>query len=166
MTKCRRTNCILPLGGGGSGVGSGSCQHLSRLPERRLGGGMVPVVNLRPQQRTPHTPASHRVPNTNNTPALHCGLAWEGSRMTGCFYCEGESNTSVLLRKTVPLFIMARWCKSQISLRNKQQMCVHRHFCQNKEWLTALNSSGRDQGSRYLRFNLEFLNFFKHSTQI
>lgn len=71
MTKCRRADCILPLGGGGGGgggggVGSGSCQHLSRLPERRLGGGMVPVVNLRPQQRTPHTPASHRVPNTNN----------------------------------------------------------------------------------------------------
>lgn len=132
MTKCRRTDCILPLGGGGGGVGSGSCQHLSRLPERRLGGGMVPVVNLRPQQRTPHTPASHRVPNTNNPPALHCGLAWEGSRQTGCFYCEGESDTSVPPRKTAPLFIVGRRCKSQFILRNKQQMCVHSRFARIK----------------------------------
>lgn len=131
MTKCRRAGCILPLGGGG--VGSGSCQHLSRLPERRLCGGMVPVVNLRPQQRTPHTPASHRVPNTNNPLALHCGLACKGSRQTGCFYCEGESNSSIVPRKTVPLFIVGSQCKSQIILCNMQQMCVCRHFCQNRE---------------------------------
>lgn len=63
----------------------GRCQHLSQLPERRLGGGMVPVVNLRPQQRAPHTPASHQVQGTNNPQrsAAVCPGGWKRGRQRG-----------------------------------------------------------------------------------
>lgn len=63
----------------------GRCQRLSWLPERRLGGGMVPVVNLRPQQRAPHTPASHQVPGTNNPrrSAAVCPGGWKRGRQGG-----------------------------------------------------------------------------------
>lgn len=63
----------------------GRCQRLSRLPERSLGGGMVPVVNLRPQQRAPHTPASHQDPATNNPrrSAAVCPGGWKQGRQKG-----------------------------------------------------------------------------------
>lgn len=41
--------------------GQGSVPALQRAARVEAGGGIVPVVNLRPQQTAPHTPASHRL---------------------------------------------------------------------------------------------------------
>lgn len=53
--------CILPQTAQCGGSGWGPLPGPQWAARAEAGGGIVPVVNLRPQQTAPHTPSSHRL---------------------------------------------------------------------------------------------------------